>query len=254
MELSFQLYSARNFLPWDKVLSTLAELGYTQLEGFGGVYDAPAVFRGLMDENSLTMPSGHFGIDAMENDFDRVIAQCETLGIRSLFCPYLDEDQRPSDAADWAAFARRLSAINEKVRATGRRFGWHNHHFEFEQMTDGTVPQTVILEEAPDIDWEADIAWIVRGGAEPLEWIERYGPRITAIHIKDIAPAGQCADEDGWEDVGHGIVAWRNILRALDEHAHVAQNVVEHDNPNDFVRFARRSIEALRNLNEVQHA
>ena len=254
MELSFQLYSARNFLPWDKVLSTLAGLGYTQLEGFGGVYDAPAVFRSVMDENGLTMPSGHFGIDAMENDFDRVIAQCEALGIRSLFCPYLEEDQRPTDAAGWTAFARRLSAINEKVRATGRRFGWHNHHFEFEQMTDGTVPQTVILEEAPDIDWEADIAWIVRGGAEPLEWIERYGPRITAIHIKDIAPAGQCEDEDGWEDVGHGIVAWRNILRALDEHAHVAHNVVEHDNPNDFDRFARRSMEALRNLNEVQHA
>ena len=254
MELSFQLYSARNFLPWDKVLSTLATLGYTQVEGFGGVYEAPETFRDLMGENGLTMPSGHFGIDAMENDFDGVIARCETLGIRSIFCPYLDEDQRPGDSAGWTAFARRLSAINEKVRATGRRFGWHNHHFEFERMADGTVPQTVILEEAPDIDWEADIAWIVRGGAEPLEWIERYGPRITAIHIKDIAPAGQCEDEDGWEDVGHGIVAWRNILRALDEHAHVVHNVVEHDNPNDFDRFARRSMEALRNLNEVQHA
>ncbi|WP_419910924.1 sugar phosphate isomerase/epimerase family protein [Hoeflea sp.] len=254
MELSFQLYSARNFLPWDKVLSTLADLGYTQVEGFGGVYEAPETFRELMEQYGLTMPSGHFGIDALEGDFDGVIARCEALGIRSIFCPYLDADQRPTDAAGWSAFAHRLAAVNERVRATGRRFGWHNHDFEFEKMADGTVPQTVILDEAPEIDWEADIAWIVRGGAEPLDWIEQYGPRITAIHIKDIAPAGQCEDEDGWADVGHGIVAWRNLINALKSSAAVSHNVVEHDNPNDFERFARRSIEALRKLNEVQHA
>jgi hypothetical protein len=46
----------------------------------------------------------------------------------------------------------------------------------------------------------ADLAWIVRGHADPVAEIKRYASRIVSAHIKDIAPAGQCADEDGWAD------------------------------------------------------
>ena len=49
---------------------------------------------------------------------------------------------------------------------------------------------------------------MIRGGADPLEWMRPYGNRITAVHVKDIAPAGESADEDGWADVGHGTVDW----------------------------------------------
>ena len=34
MNWSFQLYSARNFQPWEGVLKTLGELGYKEVEGF----------------------------------------------------------------------------------------------------------------------------------------------------------------------------------------------------------------------------
>ena len=45
MNWSFQLYSARNFQPWDKVLKTLAQNGYKEVEGFGGVYSDPTGLR-----------------------------------------------------------------------------------------------------------------------------------------------------------------------------------------------------------------
>ncbi|TGW05284.1 sugar phosphate isomerase/epimerase, partial [Mesorhizobium sp. M2D.F.Ca.ET.145.01.1.1] len=35
MNWSFQLYSARNFLPWTDVLEMLGKLGYAEVEGFG---------------------------------------------------------------------------------------------------------------------------------------------------------------------------------------------------------------------------
>src|SRR5712672_2250085 len=59
MNWSFQLYSARNFQPWDQVLKLLAEAGYRQVEGFGGVYADAAALRAELDRNGLTMPSGH---------------------------------------------------------------------------------------------------------------------------------------------------------------------------------------------------
>ncbi len=72
MNWSFQLYSARNFQPWEDVLKTLGKLGYKEVEGFGGVYNDPKAFRAELDKNGLAMPTGHFSIDALENDFDGV--------------------------------------------------------------------------------------------------------------------------------------------------------------------------------------
>jgi len=86
-----------------------------------------------------------------------------------------------------------------------------------------------------------DVAWVIRGGADPLAWIEKYRDRITAAHVKDIAPAGQNADEDGWADVGHGTVDWPAIMAAL-RAVGVMHFVMEHDNPKDHTRFATRSI------------
>ena len=101
MDWSFQLYSARNFQPWNGVLKKLAELGYRQVEGFGGIYDDPAGLRAELDSNGLTMPSGHFSIDMLENDFAGAAAIARTLGMGIIACPYLIADQRPSDAAGW---------------------------------------------------------------------------------------------------------------------------------------------------------
>ncbi|MEM6462159.1 MAG: sugar phosphate isomerase/epimerase [Pseudomonadota bacterium] len=254
MDVSFQLYSARNFQPWQHVLKRLASLGYAQVEGFGGVYAQPDEFAELMRSAGLTMPTAHFSLKAMEDEFDTSLALARGLGVECIFCPYLEEEARPVDNAGWKLFARRLAAIGENVNQAGLAFGWHNHDFEFKQMESGDCAQKIILEEAIDIDWEADIAWILRGGDEPLQWIEDYGHRITAVHVKDIAPSGQCEQEDGWADVGHGIVSWRNILRELKKHAKVRHLIVEHDNPSDFERFAQRSIEALKSMEAPENA
>ena len=76
------------------------------------------------------------------------------------------------------------------------------------------------------------------------------GDRITAVHVKDIAPAGENADEDGWADVGQGTVDWKGLMAALKEQTKAKYFVMEHDNPKDDKRFAdalaRRGREALR--------
>ncbi|KJS17268.1 MAG: xylose isomerase [Hoeflea sp. BRH_c9] len=250
MDFSFQLYSARNFQPWPDVLAMLAEAGCTQVEGFGGVYEDPASFRAVMDAHGLAMPSGHFSIDALETDLDGVFAKARTLGIKTIYCPHLVEDLRPADRAGWEAFAARLEAVGAKVRAEGYGFGWHNHAFEFVALADGTVPMQVILDSAPSIEWEADIAWIIRGKGDPADWIKRYDSRITAVHVKDIAAAGECEDEDGWADVGHGTVGWTALLEQLRASGVKRLYIMEHDKPSDATRFARRSIAWLKGKGE----
>lgn len=247
MDVSFQLYSARDFTPWEDVLGRISELGYTQVEGFGGVYEDPEAFKGLLDKNSLTMPSGHFfPIGNFEEGFDKSISAAKTLDMGRLYCPAPEDLWRNgTDAANWIELAKRLEVVAKRIQDKGLRFGWHNHHWEFIPLPGGEIAMDLLLEHAPSIEWEADIAWIVRGGGDPLKWIERYGDRITAAHVKDIAPEGECADEDGWADVGHGTLDWTGIMAALRK-GDVDLFIMEHDKPSDFDRFASRSIEAFR--------
>ncbi|MDI6836950.1 MAG: sugar phosphate isomerase/epimerase [Rhizobiaceae bacterium] len=245
-KLGFQLYSARNFQPFSEVFPKLSAAGYKEVEGYGAMYasldDAGvAALRADLDRNELAMPTAHFGLDMLEEDPKRVLKIAETLGIEAIYCPFLTPDKRPSDARGWFAFGQRLQEAGKPVRDAGLVFGWHNHDFEFATLDDGSTPQEQIFAGGPDLSWEADIAWVIRGGADPLAWIESYGKRISSVHVKDIAPAGQNADEDGWADVGHGTVDWKGIVDALKAHP-VRHFIVEHDNPNDLGRLITRSI------------
>ncbi|NRQ14969.1 sugar phosphate isomerase/epimerase family protein [Ensifer sesbaniae] len=248
-DVSFQLYSARNFPPFANVLTALGEAGYSQVEGYGALYAALsdaeiASFKEGLDSNGLAMPTAHFGLDMLESDPARVLEIAKALGVKAIYCPYLMPDQRPTDAAGWRVFGERLQKAGKPYRDAGLTFGWHNHDFEFAALPDGSIPQDLIFAGGPDLSWEADIAWIIRGGADPIAWIRKYGDRITAVHVKDIAPAGEKKDEDGWADVGEGIVDWKGLFQALAS-TKARYFIAEHDNPSDFKRFAKRSLASI---------
>ncbi|MBP0482811.1 sugar phosphate isomerase/epimerase family protein [Sagittula salina] len=247
MDVSFQVYSAREATPWEDVVKDIADLGYTQVEGFGGVYGDAGAFRALLDAHGLTMPSGHFfPLGAFEGDLERSLKVAKALGMQRMFCPAPEDLWRNgTDAANWIALAERLETACKKVNDAGFAFGWHNHHWEFMPLPDGRIAMDLLLEHAPSIDWEMDVAWVVRGGADPLDYIARYKDRLTTAHVKDIAPEGDCADEDGWADVGQGILDWKGLMAAL-RGAGVDLFVMEHDKPSDAKRFAERSIAAFK--------
>ena len=246
MTLSFQLYSARNFLPWTNVIPRLSELGCTQVEGFGGIYADASEFRELLDSHGMTMPSGHFfPLSELEEGLDASLAAASKLGMKRLICPAPEDLWRQgTDVANWVSLAKRLNEACKRVNDAGYRFGWHNHHWEFMPLSGGELPMDLLLQHAPEMEWEMDVAWIVRADANPITWIETHAERITAVHVKDIAPDGEKADEDGWADVGDGVMDWKSLIAAL-RHTGADLYVVEHDNPSDWDRFATRSIDAF---------
>jgi sugar phosphate isomerase/epimerase len=163
----------------------------------------------------------------------------------SIYAPHLAADERPKDAAGWTAFGKRLAEMAKPYKDAGYEFGWHNHDFEFVKLADGSLPIERIFEGAPDISWEADIAWVIRGGGDPFAWVDKLGSRITAVHVKDIAPAGENKDEDGWADLGHGTVEWAKLMPILRK-TKAKHFVLEHDNPNDIDRLITRSIASFK--------
>ncbi|MBI1773889.1 MAG: sugar phosphate isomerase/epimerase [Proteobacteria bacterium] len=243
--LSFQLYSARFLEPLEKQVELLAGLGFRLVEPYGGLLAAPDRLKQALDRHDLKAKSAHVGLDRLRKDAPGTARICRGLGIELVIVPAPPAGEREKDTAGWRALGRELVEIGKAVAAEGMRFGWHNHDFEFRATADGSRPIDLILGEAPDLLWEPDIAWIIRGGADPLAALQKYAGRIPACHVKDIAPPGQAVDEDGWADVGHGTLDWSRLVPAMHK-AGVTLFVLEHDKPSDVARFARRSLATIK--------
>ncbi|MBO6637747.1 MAG: sugar phosphate isomerase/epimerase [Roseitalea sp.] len=246
--LGYQLYASRNFGPLPVTCAMLAEAGYAHVEGYGALFDTDETVAELahaLDASGLTMPSVHFGLDAVEKSPGRMKEIAQRFGIESVFVPFIGTEQRPQTREAWRDFGARLHKAGAPLRDAGLTFGWHNHDFELDPLPDGTLPIEALLEGAPDLALELDIGWVARAGHDPLTLIARYAGRLAAVHLKDVAPPRSNADEDGWTDIGHGTLDWQAIAAALKK-SDVRHLVAEHDNPSDDRRFAARSIAGLR--------
>lgn len=245
--LAFQLYSARN-TPLDQAISLIAAAGYREVEAYGANVEDPQRLQTLLDENGLQLVSMHVGFDELKNNMNETLALARELDVNHLVCPYLAEDQRPDNKEGWLEIATALADFNSEVSSVGRDFAWHNHDFEFIRLTDGSLPMRTLLDEVPDMHWEIDIGWIARVGQDPMSWMRTYPDRISAVHFKDVAAAGECEDEDGWADVGYGIVDWQTLPQELAK-TECERFIVEHDNPSDLRRFAERSYQTMSGWN-----
>jgi sugar phosphate isomerase/epimerase len=244
MDFSYQLYSARNEASLDDTLKTLKSLGYSQVEGWGGQFGDPAALVQSLKNAGLTMPTAHMGYSQLE-DTDSVLKIVDAVGIQTVYCPAPPSEEFRNGGGDWQGFAEGLARIAAAFKAAGKGFGYHNHHWEFGQVN-GKTPIEIILDASPDLQWEMDLAWVVKANEDPIAWMDRLGSRITAIHVKDIAPAGEALDEDGWADVGQGTLDWKKLLADAKAKTRATYFVAEHDKPSDAIRFARRSMEALK--------
>jgi sugar phosphate isomerase/epimerase len=242
--LSFQLYSARALGPLEKQFELLAELGYVRVEPFGGLLGDAARLKSLLDKHGMTAPSCHVGLDRLRADIKAAIKICQDLGVQTILAPAPPVGERGGGEAEWRALGKELAKLGSAVNAEGLAFGWHNHNWEYQKTADGRFYLDVMFAEAPELVWQPDLAWIARGGADPVAELRRHKSRVVAYHVKDIAPPGECLGEDGWADPGHGVLDWAALQTVMKEIG-AKLFVVEHDKPNDVARFARRAAETV---------
>ena len=244
--LSIQLYTMRSLGDLDRILDAVAEAGYRQVETVNSHLDTAATTRAKLDARGLKASSSHVSLAALRERPDAVIEAGRMLGVDQLFMPAVPPEQRDMAAEGWRALGRELGQMAERLRAQGLELGYHNHHWEL-QPKDGAKTALELIFEAAEgspLTWQADVAWLVRGQVQPKPWLQRYRSRLTSAHVKDIAPPGQNQDEDGWSDVGSGVLDWRDLWQACRD-AGARWMVVEHDKPKDPARTARASLEFL---------
>lgn len=245
--LSIQLYSMRNHGPLPAQLDAVRDADFGAVETVGNMLpDAPAL-REELDARGLRAPSGHVSMPDMRERADWVVEQARTVGLETLIIPAFHPPLRPTDAEGWRTIGAELGGMAKRLADRGMGFAFHNHHWEVEQLPDGSLPLDLLLDAGGPggLLWQADLAWLVRGGDNPVQRLERHGDRLMSVHVKDLAPAGEAEDEDGWADPGYGTMDWDELWRRS---AGAGLMIAEHDKPSDAARFARRAFETMSRL------
>lgn len=250
IKLSVQLYSLRGLGPIETQLRLVSDCGFHHVETTSANYASLAEFARQLDRFSLAAPSGHFGIERFRDDFSGTVQIARTLRMERLFLWGFPETHRLDQIEACRAAGQELGAIASRLADAGLQFGFHNHDWELHRLTDGRLALDHLFEGATGtpLQWQPDLAWLARGRADVAGLISTYSHMIRAAHVKDLAPEGT-AIEDGWADLGAGILPWAEWLPLLAQSG-ADLFVLEHDEPSDPRRFLTISKAAADKLME----
>lgn len=139
----------------------------------------------------------------------------------------------------WQATAQRFNEIGEAMKDRGIAVAYHNHNLEFAPLGETTPWEVLLTQTNPELlGVQLDIGWVAQAGLDPVVQLEALGPRVTSLHLKDVATDGAQSFYFGATptEVGSGRVDWPRILVAA-EAAGVAHYFVEQEPPFSVPRY-----------------
>lgn len=194
MSLSFglQLYSVRDELEKDYwgTLEKLASIGYKNLEianhnADAGMEPKASELRKRLDELGMKVVSSH--ISPLDN-WEEIIAYNQELGCSAIVCSIAFF----KNYQEVIAFSQYLNRYGEIFKKGGLDFYYHNHFQEFQKF-DGKYAMDTLLENTDKdlVKIEFDTYWAVRGGVDPIAYLEKLGDRCDLVHQKDLPAAAK---------------------------------------------------------------
>ncbi len=241
MQLSFQLYTARDVAQLDPLLDLLVRRGIYRVEGWDAIYGI-AGFANSLSSRNMTMPSAHMSLADLK-DRDRRQQVAREFGVSRFIVPGIAAD-RISSRDGCLDVGRELLELSQQMKAEGLRLGWHNSGAETTRTATRERPIDLLLEFVPELEWECDLGWLASAGLEPATELRTQGNRITALHMRDVAGPDGDPKQQGGADIGSGVLEWEAIRAAL-KLTRVDLLVMEHDHAQDVPGFLNRSTDFL---------
>ncbi len=217
--LGLQLWSVRKELAKD-VPGTLKQIkawGFDEVETFGNF---GAEIKGPLADAGLKVRAMHVAFERLQGEMAAVLRDADAVGARTIVNPYLPHKQQPSASReDILAAAGAFARWAKECRSAGKRFGYHIHGHEFGKAPEGTLFDVLAKESGPEVGFEADVYWVVVGGADPVALLKKYPGRFWFTHLKDMAkgvvPSSEAAHrEESNVVLGTGQIDIQGIVAA----------------------------------------
>lgn len=135
-----------------------------------------------------------------------------------------------------------LRGLEELCARYGMRIAIHNHGGT-DWLGNIHALDYVFGRTSPAIGLCLDTAWCIQAGGDPVAWLEKFGPRLHALHLKDFSfdPAGRFRDTI----VGDGALKLPEFLETFRALPFDGSAVVEYEG-DDAVEATGRCIAAVR--------
>lgn len=222
--IGVQLFTLRHLMEKNvrTTLQLVAATGYSEVELAGYYGHSPAELRRILNGEGLSASSTHISLDALNKDFDSVLAGAMVLGSQYIVLPYLSEHQRTS-IDDYKRLVEQMNRWGEACQKVGIRFAYHNHDFEFMPLG-GEQPYDIILKQTDQqsVFLELDLYWAAKAGQDSVTLFEDNPGRFPLWHVKDMAIDGSIVD------VGDGVINFQRIFSAAGQ-AGFERGFIEHD-------------------------
>lgn len=266
-----QLFTFFNVIDNDVkgTLQQVANAGYKNIESAfsrkGGYYGMkPKEFSSMIKDMAMIWKSHHVGgapfrrpanaapptgadgkplsIPPMKNlrdNYQEVIDDVAEGGVSYLVCASTPIGTMDEIKASIAV----LNKAAEAAKKAGIQFAYHNHDREF-RAVDGEVPYHLFLSETDPqlVKMELDVAWSIKGGANPVELFQKHPGRFPLWHVKDLD-----AERKTVLPVGKGTIDYKPVFEAASV-AGLKHYFVEHDMPPDPFASIRESMAYLKNM------
>ena len=150
--------------------------------GNGGKLDWPK----LIEESGLSVISLHCYLDAIEENPQMVAEEAKCFGTDTVVVTAMYRFDY-SNIEEVRNLAQRLNNAGEELSHYGIRLLYHNHNAELQRVSlDKTAYDIIIEETDPEyVNFEFDSYWMVDGGANVPEVMEKLGERLKLWHIND---------------------------------------------------------------------
>ncbi|MCL2099649.1 MAG: sugar phosphate isomerase/epimerase [Oscillospiraceae bacterium] len=222
MKIGLQIYTLRDIISegYEKILKETAEIGYKGVEMTYSPDDGELV-AGLLKKYGLVCTGAHISIDELENNPQRAAGFLDKMGSKHMIIPWIDGKLIDTEEAA-VKTALRMEEGAKKAASHGYILSFHNHTIEFEKKFGEKTVMDIFYERAPSLKFEIDCGWAFAGGADVCAVLDKFGERVSFIHIKDV-------DENKTPtEVGSGRVDMGAVIKTASKYG-VEWGVVEQD-------------------------
>jgi sugar phosphate isomerase/epimerase len=215
--IGLQLYSLKDLMKEkpDSTIKAVADIGYKFVEAAGyndGKFYGmePTEFKRLVEENQMAFLGSHAGQGLPDSAnwektmqwWDEAIAAHKEAGVEYIVQPWMGNKGYES-LEGLKRYCEYFEAVGEKCNEAGLRFGYHNHAKEFQEL-EGEIIYDYMLEntDPEKVMFQIDLYWVVEGGADPVEYFEKYPGRFWLWHVKDekeLGASGKIDFERIWQ-------------------------------------------------------
>jgi sugar phosphate isomerase/epimerase len=228
---------------FDAILDCLKESGFVATEG--GQRDA-GVTRAKLAARGMRLGGSHATVRPLMEKTDELADWVLTGGAADICnSGYLDWKHETLDQIKQSC--QILNDAGRRLGARGVRLHYHNHAFEFENMIEGRsiMDWTVELLDPACCDLCVDVAWVHRGGVDPVAFLARHKDRVGYIHLKDF-------DGENWTELGKGKVPIKGCLEEIAKNPRIRWVMWEEDQSQiDPMQAARDSGAYLRTIGAI---